>query len=91
MHHIVAGNARGAAESRKILQRFDIDINDATNGVFLPATRASPNPTGAAVHSTLHTKSYYKGVHELLKKARTRAEAENILQQIRQRLLAGGL
>jgi RHS repeat-associated protein len=36
-HHIVAGSAQGAAAARAALQRLGIDINDAVNGVFLPA------------------------------------------------------
>ena len=46
-HHIVAGGAAAAAQARAVLQRFGIGINDAANGVFLPATRASANPLGA--------------------------------------------
>ena len=95
-HHIVAFKARDASRTRAILARFGIGINDAANGVFLPATRAAPNPaapnpTGAAVHSTLHTNQYYRTVNNLLVKATTRAEAEAILASIRQRLLSGGL
>ena len=35
-HHIVAGAAKVAEEARKILKEFEISINDAVNGVFLP-------------------------------------------------------
>jgi hypothetical protein len=73
------------------LQRFGIGINDAANGVFLPANRAAANTAGAAVHSTLHTQGYYLKVNDMLSTARTRAEAETILDIIRQRLLSGGL
>ena len=89
-HHIVAGNAREAGKARRILEKVGIGINEAANGVFLPATRASANPTGAAVHSTLHTKSYYAYVNELLSTATTRAQAEAALAQIREALLGGG-
>lgn len=48
-HHIVAGSAAAAAApARAALQRFDVNINDAANGVFLPANRNSLNPSGAA-------------------------------------------
>jgi hypothetical protein len=63
----------------------------AANGVFLPATRKSPNSTGAAVHSTLHTKEYYKIVNQMLEKAKSKADAEGILRRIHHSLLAGGL
>lgn len=89
-HHIVAGNARLADPARKILRKLGIGINEASNGVFLPATRTSPNPTGAAVHSTLHTRVYYRQVNRRLGSATTRAQAERILAEIRQILLDGG-
>jgi Arc/MetJ-type ribon-helix-helix transcriptional regulator len=68
-----------------------VGINDATNGVFLPATRVAPNPAGTAVHSTIHTNTYYQTVNQMLGAATTRAEAEAALQAIRQSLLSGGL
>jgi RHS repeat-associated protein len=90
-HHIVAGGAGAAAPARAVLRRFGISINDAANGVFLPATRASPNPTGAAVHSTLHTNDYYRTVNAMLGAATTRVEAEAALGEIRAALVSGGL
>lgn len=90
-HHIVAGNARGAHKARGILQRWGIGINDAVNGVFLPATRASANPTGASVHSTLHTARYYNKVTKLLSGATSRKQAERVLGRIRHMLLKGTL
>jgi hypothetical protein len=90
-HHIVAGNAPAAARARAVLERFGIGINDAANGVFLPASRAAPNAAGAAVHSTLHTGAYYQTVNQMLLGATTRAEAEAALGAIRQGLLSGGL
>jgi hypothetical protein len=90
-HHIVAGTAPAAERARAVLERFGIGINDAVNGVFLPATRASPNAAGAAVHSMLHTDEYYQTVNQMLLGATTRAEAEAVLDAIRQALLSGGL
>ncbi|TKD12807.1 AHH domain-containing protein [Polyangium fumosum] len=90
VHHIVAGNAPAAQRARDILAKFGIGMDDAANGVFLPATRAAPNPTGAAVHSTLHTNTYYQTVNQMLDTAKTQAEAEAILQDIRNILLSGG-
>jgi RHS repeat-associated protein len=90
-HHIVAGNAPLAARARAVLDKFGIGINDAINGVFLPANRFSPNAGGAAVHASLHTTSYFTEVNRLLSAATSRAEAELILGGIRSALLAGGL
>lgn len=89
-HHIVAGSAARAAEARAVLQRYGIDINDAGNGVFLPARMTSPNPTGAAVHSTIHTNAYYAEVNSLLGQATTRGEALDALAYVRSQLLSGG-
>ncbi len=89
-HHIVAGSAKRAQRARRILKKFGIGINDAVNGVFLPATRKAPNPTGAAVHSTLHTKKYFDLVNDSLADLRTRAEVEAMLQNIGRMLLSGG-
>lgn len=44
-HHIVAGNSPTAKETRKILEKCGIDINDARNGILLP----------------MHPKSIFKG------------------------------
>ena len=44
-HHIVAGNSPTAKETRKMLEKCGIDINDARNGILLP----------------MHPKSIFKG------------------------------
>ncbi len=90
-HHIVAGDASLAQPARDVLKKFGIGINEAVNGVFLPATRKSPNPTGAAVHSTLHTKRYFEHVNESLGRLGSRAEVEAVLADLQKRLLAGGI
>ena len=90
-HHIVAGNANIAAPARAVLQKFGIEINSATNGVFLPANRAVAGVTDAAIHSTVNTRAYYQAVNQALQAATTRAEAEAILNSLRQSLLSGGL
>lgn len=57
--------------------------------MFLPANRAVPNPTGAAVHSTLHTNPYYSKVNRLLGQATSRQDVLDTLDFIRGELLAG--
>ena len=89
-HHLVAGSAKTAGPARAALDRFGIGINDAANGVFLPANRLSANAFDAAVHSTVHTRTYYGAVNALLGQATTRAEALGALQIIRNSLLGGG-
>ena len=80
-HHIVAGTSRNAREARTVLQQFGIGIDDAANGVFLPAR----------VHRRLHTSQYYRTINRRLGSARSRAEAEAVLHDIRFGLLSGGL
>jgi len=66
-----------------------VHIDDAVNGVFLPATKKSVNPTGATVHSSMHTRGYNNSVNEMLSNATSRKKAIEILDQIRQTLLSG--
>jgi uncharacterized protein RhaS with RHS repeats len=72
-HHIVAGSAARAAPARAVLERFGIHINDAANGVFLPAT----------VHAKLHTNKYYDAVNDALAQATTKEEALEVLDALR--------
>lgn len=90
-HHIVAGGAKLADPARRVLARFKIGLDDAVNGVFLPANKAAVNPTGAAVHSTLHTNKYYAAVNKLLTQAATKDEVLDALDYIRTELQAGRL
>ena len=71
------------------MQKFGIGINDAVNGVFLPANQATQVIAGETIHSTLHTKEYYDAVNEALKMATTRQEVIDTLQSIGQALQAG--
>lgn len=89
LHHIVAHTEARADRARKILDKFKINVDEAWNGVFLPATLKSPNATGAAVHSVVHTTAYCDTVTTLLKAAKTRKDAIRILQEIRKALENG--
>jgi hypothetical protein len=88
-HHIVAGSARAATAARAKLKALGIDINDAANGVFLPKNSQVANPSGAAVHSTLHTRAYYQSVERLLLGASSKDEALEVLSFIRTQLQRG--
>jgi RHS repeat-associated protein len=90
-HHIVAGDSKMAAFARLKLKSFGIDINDPVNGVFLPASRTSPNLSGAAVHSTLHTRKYYQAVNDAIGQATSKQELIEILNSLRTSLLKGGI
>ena len=70
-HHIVGADKR-ADPARRILQKFDIGLNDAENGTFL----------AQKVHAGLHTDAYYEGVNAALARATTKAQAVKILDSI---------
>jgi hypothetical protein len=89
-HHIVAGDIKAAEEARTVLQKFKIDINEASNGVFLPGTTSTEIINGEAVHSTIHTKRYVAAVNEALLNAKTREQAIDILTGIAKALRSGG-
>lgn len=55
----IIGASPKSAEARAILQKYEIDINDPTNGVFIPTVRDIAEGT---YHSSLHTDYYYRKV-----------------------------
>ena len=86
----MAGGAKAATEARVILQKFGVGINDAANGVFLPATKALAETRDAVAHAVVHTKEYYDSVTTALLQATSKKEVIEALSQIRARLLNGG-
>jgi RHS repeat-associated protein len=91
-HHIVAENNPDASPAQKVLQDFGIDVNSSANGVFLPATPVTANPTGSVVHrgDTL-TNEYIQYVNDQMGEATTREEALEVLQAIKDDLVAGNM
>jgi RHS repeat-associated protein len=81
-HHIVAGGMRRAQAARDVLARFQININDASNGVYLPTSRIGAAASGSTNHRVLHTNRYLDAVNELLSGATTREEALATLRYI---------
>lgn len=85
-HHIVAGNSAKAAEARSILQKYGIDINDASNGTFLPTVK---DVAESAYHPSLHTNAYYDEVNNLLSDVTSKQEALDVLNYISESLKDG--
>ncbi|MCX7748254.1 MAG: S8 family serine peptidase [Clostridia bacterium] len=85
-HHIVAWKDARAAEARDILRRFDIGIDDAVNGVFLPTQRGV---SSAAYHPSLHTNAYYTNLTNMMRNCTSRKDAIQALTNIRKMLLNG--
>jgi len=90
VHHIVAGKAPLAEAARKVLRKFGIGINDASNGVYLPCNSRLPCDAPGAIHSQIHTEKYFKAVELALRRAATREEVIEILRAIAAALKAGG-
>jgi hypothetical protein len=88
-HHIVAGKAAPAEAARAILRKFGIRLNDAENGVYLPCNTKTPCGESGAIHSTLHTREYYRAVESALARATTRGEALSALRDIAEALETG--
>ena len=83
-HHIVAGCDPRAAQARAILRREGIDINEASNGVFLPSKSSVARPP-ATTHSRVHTDRYYREVEQRLRNAApgtVRTELERIESEL---------
>lgn len=86
-HHIVARTAQAAQPAREALQRVGVQINEAVNGVYLPAVKDYAGQ--AANHLTLHTKEYYDAVNQMMANVQTRQQAVQVLTSIRDALLSG--
>jgi A nuclease family of the HNH/ENDO VII superfamily with conserved AHH len=61
-HHIVPKGMAEAEEAWDILEHAHIGINDAENGVWLPADYTVANPFTGEVHATIHTRRYVQWV-----------------------------
>ena len=91
-HHIVPVNditkAGFAEECRKILKKFDIDINSADNGVFPPVEdlKGSNKPIN---HRKIHTDEYYKNVYNELEGCESAEDVIEVLHNIREEILTG--
>jgi len=88
-HHIAAGTASLAEPARTVLKSFGIGINDAVNGVFLPADKATQIIAGKTFHRSLHTIPYYEAVNNALEPLTTRQQVIDKLRSIARALEAG--
>ena len=89
-HHVVEGNDPAAIASRRILEQFGIDINDAANGIFLPSD-SNRSIFKGAVHKTHHTEEYSEYVYRELKDCKSREEVIKKLTEIKHHLYDGKL
>ena len=68
-HHIVAKEEKEAEFARSILKKYEIDINSASNGVFLPGNKKDKDYSwtiSEANHFGGHSKQYLETVNDKL-------------------------
>lgn len=96
-HHIVSWHDQRALAARQILAQYEIDINDESNGVWLPQYEkdlpheACPE---AYAHAKIHTNVYYVNVTNLLQaEARvpgtSAQDIQDVLRDIGDELVSG--
>jgi hypothetical protein len=89
-HHIVPAALKkfpSAEQARNILIKFGISVENAANGVYLPAK--FEDAVRAAYHGSVHSRRYCDELYFRLRTARSKEEALLVLNQIRKELLAG--
>jgi hypothetical protein len=84
-HHIVALNDPRAAHTQDILKDFDIPVNSADNGVWLPRLKGE-NAGPGAYHPELNTTRYHTEVDRRLSEATSREKCLEVLQKIKKEL-----
>ncbi len=88
-HHVIEGSDKAALKSRDILKKFDIDINAAENGIFLPD---GPNSIyKGSRHITSHTEAYSNYVYNKIKDSKSKSDLISSLMEIKHELYSGKL
>ncbi len=80
-HHIIPAKDKEAQAARDILEKYDIDINDSINGVYLP-TKSNVDLNQGIQHNGRHPKSYSTQVNELIKDADKNGGKQEVLSQL---------
>ncbi len=89
-HHIVALTDKDARRARIHIFQHSIGINDADNGVFLPAHQAGmPGYPLAAHHKPKHSPEYHYAVFLRVLRGKDQAGCRGQLRGIKGSLLAG--
>ena len=95
-HHIVAIGEKASEEAANILMYLQIDLNGASNAVWLCS---KANVCGGTLHYTRHSEEYYLTVNQMISKAynkssnwaEQRVEVLKELDKIARQLMAGKL
>jgi hypothetical protein len=87
-HHIAlaGGKDENSVKTRKILEKYWIDINEAGNGAFLPRNK-KVSCDWVCTHSVIHTKKYKENIFNRLDEAVSKEDVYFKLNIIRNELL----
>jgi uncharacterized protein RhaS with RHS repeats len=92
-HHIIMSNSNDIRMKwlKRKMNRLGIDINDADNGVFLPASIMVKNSSKSIspAHPTLHTEKYKQSVFNRLKGTTNKSDFEKELIKINKEIKNG--
>ena len=93
IHHIVELKGKASEGSRNILAKFNINIDDPINGIFLPE---DPKGDDNIYHGSIHYKGshsefYSRYVYDTIKDAKTIKEIREALNKIKIELWEGTL
>lgn len=94
-HHIIPEgmDVHELNEARAIMERYGVEVNSASNGVFLPDAIKLPHAGSAAVHSGSHTQEYarYVARHLIDGNPESADDIALLLNELREELLKGTL
>ena len=88
-HHIVPKAVEGkyGEAIRKVLERYDVDINDCRNGIPLPGDAFISEVLGLPLHSgpvnELHGEEFMEYLNKKMSKAKTQADVFKVLSNIK--------
>ncbi len=94
-HHIVGGAYAEGRAARAILKSKKIDVNSATNGVYLPGCGIKPDSVVSTIHCGKHAKAYealiLRRIQQVGGANAKKSAIVNVLREIRTDLLNGTL
>jgi hypothetical protein len=88
-HHIVPSEKWAELDDlRRQFGAWNIDLNDAANGVWLPGSQSAHDSVGS-YHTRLHNSDYRRAVEKAFEGVASREEALEVLDRVRGHLEAG--
>ncbi|MDK7738577.1 AHH domain-containing protein [Providencia stuartii] len=81
-HHIVGDTSKGVKPARDILKKHGIDIDDASNGVFLPNKNNIDESLSGIKHNGRHPNNYIDAVNERIIQADLTGGKQGVLDEL---------